>query len=183
MDQKFAGHTLFQSVPFGNKMLASRLVMAQMTRMFSPNGVPGENVAQYYRKRAENRIGLIITEGTAINHPAAVMSPDIPRFYGVDALNGWANVVNEVHQAGGKIIPQLWHVRAARKAGSEPNIDSPPVSPSGYTLRDVRNEKIYALTKEEVTEMIDTYAEAASNARHIGFDGIELHGAHRYLID
>lgn len=183
MDKKYAGHTLLQSVPFGNEMLSSRLVMAPMTRMFSPNGVPGENVAQYYRKRAENGIGLIITEGTAIDHPAAVMSPDIPRFYGEDALNGWANVVKEVHQAGGKIIPQLWHVGAARKAGSEPNMDSPPVSPSGFTLKGKRNEKIKALTNQEVTEMIHTYAEAAANAKRIGFDGIELHGAHGYLID
>lgn len=164
-------------------MLASRLVMAPMTRMFSPNGIPGENVAQYYRRRAENGVGLIITEGTAINHPAAVMSPDIPRFYGEDALNGWAKVVNEVHQAGGKIIPQLWHVGAARRAGSEPNVDAPPVSPSGITLKGKRNEKIKALTNEEVSEMIDTYAEAALNAKRIGFDGIELHGAHGYLID
>ncbi len=183
MDQKYAGHTLLQSVPFGNEMLASRLVMAPMTRMFSPEGIPGENVAQYYRKRAENGIGLIITEGTAINHPAAVMSPDIPRFYGEEALNGWANVVNEVHQAGGKIIPQLWHVGAARRAGSEPNIDASPVSPSGFTLKGQRSEKIKALTKEEVAEMIDAYAEAAANAKRIGFDGIELHGAHGYLID
>jgi 2,4-dienoyl-CoA reductase-like NADH-dependent reductase (Old Yellow Enzyme family) len=183
LDQKFAGHTLIESVPFGNEMLASRLVMAPMTRMFSPNGVPGENVAQYYRRRAENGVGLIITEGTAINHPAAVMSPDIPHFYGEDALNGWANVVKEVHQAGGKIIPQLWHVGAARRAGSEPNVDAPPVSPSGITLKGKENEKIKALTKEEVTEMIDTYAEAALNAKRIGFDGIELHGAHGYLID
>ena len=80
LNQKFAGHTLLESVPFGKEMLASRLVMAPMTRNFSPNGVPGENVAQYYRKRAENGIGLIITEGTAINHPAAVASNDIPRF-------------------------------------------------------------------------------------------------------
>lgn len=183
LDRKFAGHTLLQSVPFGNERLASRLVMAPMTRMFSPEGIPGENVAQYYRKRAENGIGLIVTEGTAINHPAAVMSPDIPRFYGKEALNGWAKVVDEVHQAGGKIIPQLWHVGAARKAGSEPNVDAPPVSPSGFTLRGQRNEKIKALTRDEVAEMIDAYAEAAANAKTIGFDGIELHGAHGYLID
>ncbi|RKQ38004.1 NADH:flavin oxidoreductase [Oceanobacillus halophilus] len=164
-------------------MLKSRLVMAPMTRMFSPDGVPGEDVAQYYRNRAENGIGLIITEGTAINHPAAVASENIPHFYGEDALNGWANVVKEVHEAGGKIIPQLWHVGAARKAGSVPNIDAPPVSPSGFTLRGKRNEKIHALTENEVTEMIDTYAEAAANAKGIGFDGIELHGAHGYLID
>lgn len=183
LDKKNEGHTLFQSVPFGNEMLTNRLVMAPMTRMFSPNGVPGENVAQYYRKRAENEVGLIITEGTAINHPAAVMSPDIPRFYGEDALAGWANVVNEVHQAGGKIIPQLWHVGAARRAGSEPNIDAPPVSPSGITLKGKSNEKIKTLSNQEVTEMINTYAEAASNAKRLGFDGIELHGAHGYLID
>lgn len=183
LDKSFAGHTLFQSVSFGNERLASRLVMAPMTRMFSPNGVPGEKVAQYYRRRAENGVGLIITEGTAINHPAAVMNPDIPRFYGEEALAGWANVVKEVHQAGGKIIPQLWHVGAARRAGSEPNVDAPPVSPSGYTLKGKPNEKIKALTKDEVVEMIDTYAEAALNAKQIGFDGIELHGAHGYLID
>jgi 2,4-dienoyl-CoA reductase-like NADH-dependent reductase (Old Yellow Enzyme family) len=183
LDQNFAGHTLFQSVPFGNQRLASRFVMAPMTRMFSKDGIPGEDVAQYYRKRAENGISLIITEGTAINHPAAVMSPDIPRFYGEDALNGWANVVKEVHDAGGKIIPQLWHVGAARRAGSEPNIDAPPVSPSGYTLRGKKNENIKALSRDEVAEMIDTYAEAAANAKRIGFDGIELHGAHGYLID
>jgi 2,4-dienoyl-CoA reductase-like NADH-dependent reductase (Old Yellow Enzyme family) len=183
LDQKYAGHTLLQSVPFGKERLGSRLVMAPMTRMFSPNGIPGENVTHYYRKRAENGIGLIITEGTAINHPAAVMSPDIPRFYGEDALEAWANVVKEVHEAGGKIIPQLWHVGAARRAGSEPNSDAPPVSPSGYTLRGQKNEKIKALTRDEVAEMIHTYAEAAANAKRIGFDGIELHGAHGYLID
>ncbi|WP_277613916.1 NADH:flavin oxidoreductase [Neobacillus muris] len=183
MDQTYVGHTLFQSVPFEKEMLTSRLVMAPMTRMFSPGGIPGENVAHYYRKRAENGIGLIITEGTAINHPAAVQSPDIPRFYGEDALNGWAHVVHEVHEAGGKIIPQLWHVGAARKAGSEPNVEAPPVSPSGFTLKGKSNEKIKALTKQEVLDMIDRYAEAAANAKRIGFDGIELHGAHGYLID
>jgi len=183
LDQTYVGHTLFQSVPFGKEMLTSRLVMAPMTRMFSPGGIPGENVAHYYRKRAENGIGLIITEGTAINHPAAVQSPDIPRFYGEDALNGWAHVVHEVHEAGGKIIPQLWHVGAARKAGSEPNVEAPPVSPSGFTLKGKSNEKIKALTKQEVLDMIDRYAEAAANAKRIGFDGIELHGAHGYLID
>lgn len=183
LDQSFAGHSLFQPVQFGNNMLSSRIVMAPMTRRFSPDGIPGENVASYYRKRAENGVGLIITEGTAINHPAAVGSPDIPRFYGEDALKAWSNVVDEVHDAGGKIIPQLWHVGAARKAGSEPNSDSPPVSPSGLTLKGRKNEKIKALTNKEVLEMIDAYAEAALHAKQIGFDGIELHGAHGYLID
>lgn len=183
MVEKIAGNSLLESVPFGKGVLSSRIVMAPMTRGFSPDGIPGENVAEYYRKRAENGVGLIITEGTAINHPAAVAHPDIPHFYGEKALKAWSKVVNDVHQAGGKIIPQLWHVGAARKAGSAPNVDSPPVSPSGITLKGKKNEKIKALSNLEVKEMINAYAEAAANAKRIGFDGIELHGAHGYLID
>ncbi|MFP3443311.1 12-oxophytodienoate reductase, partial [Pantoea sp. SIMBA_133] len=72
--------------------------------------VPGEDVAAYYRRRAENGVGLIVTEGTGINHPSSVSGASIPVFHGEEALNGWENVVKEVHEAGGKIAPQLWHV-------------------------------------------------------------------------
>ncbi|GAF11502.1 2,4-dienoyl-CoA reductase [Bacillus sp. JCM 19045] len=181
MDNYSSTKTLFEPFSFGRGQLQSRIVMAPMTRAFSPNGVPGKDVASYYRKRAEHGVGLIVTEGTAINHPAAVSHPDIPRFHGEDALAGWANVVKEVHQAGGKIIPQLWHVGAARKQGDGPNVEAPPVSPSGVGLGG--NEHGVALTKEEIKEMIQAYATAAANAEKIGFDGIELHGAHGYLID
>ena len=106
---------LFSPVTIGNLKLANRVVMAPMTRGFSPNGVPGENVAAYYKRRAENQVGLIITEGTLINHPAAAEGLDRPNFYGDAALNGWAQVVKAVHKVGGKIVPQLWHVGTARK--------------------------------------------------------------------
>ncbi|MBH5317542.1 NADH:flavin oxidoreductase [Paenibacillus sp. GSMTC-2017] len=169
--------------PFTSEKLqvANRIVMAPMTRGFSPDGVPSSDVAAYYRRRAENGVGLIVTEGTVINHPAAAASPNWPHFHGEAALNGWANVVNEVHEAGGKIIPQLWHIGLTRKIGSYPNPEALPIGPSGL---DLSGEKITEpLTENEIGDVIAAYAQAAADAARIGFDGIELHGAHGYLID
>ncbi|MBM7634977.1 NADH:flavin oxidoreductase [Geomicrobium sediminis] len=177
------GHVLLEEVSMKNVQLQSRIVMAPMTRVFSPDGVPNEEVAAYYRKRAEGGVGLIVTEGTAIDHPSAVMHKDIPRFYGEESLAGWKKVVQEVHAAGGKIIPQLWHVGAARKAGSEPNVEAAPISPSSISLKGKEVPKIHALTNDEVKDLVHQFAKAAKQAKEIGFDGIELHGAHGYLID
>ncbi|WP_173917616.1 NADH:flavin oxidoreductase [Halobacillus sp. Marseille-Q1614] len=173
--------SLFKTFNSEKLSLSNRTVMAPMTRGFSPNGVPGEDVAAYYRRRAENGVGLIVTEGTGINHPSSVSGDSIPLFHGEDALNGWANVVKEVHDAGGKIVPQLWHVGMTRKKGDLPNEEALPVGPSGLSLggKDI-NEP---LTEEEVVGLVDAYAQAAADAKHLGFDGIELHGAHGYLID
>ncbi|MFQ3544673.1 NADH:flavin oxidoreductase [Halobacillus rhizosphaerae] len=172
---------LFRSFKSDKLNLANRTVMAPMTRGFSPEGIPGEDVAAYYRRRAENGVGLIVTEGTGINHPASVSGASIPLFHGEASLNGWANVVQEVHQAGGKIVPQLWHVGMTRKKGDLPNADALPVGPSGLSLD---GEKITEpMTEEEVVQMVDAYAQAAADAKRIGFDGIELHGAHGYFID
>lgn len=176
-----SAHSLFEPFRTGHLELANRIVMAPMTRGFSPGGVPGQNVADYYRRRAENGIGLIVTEGTLINHPAAGASPNWPNFYGEAALQGWARVAADVHEAGGKIIPQLWHVGTTRKVGSEPNPEVLPVGPSGL---DLSGEKVSEpLTVEEIGELVAAYAQAAADAKRIGFDGIELHGAHGYLID
>ncbi|MGF7049543.1 2,4-dienoyl-CoA reductase-like NADH-dependent reductase (Old Yellow Enzyme family) [Paenibacillus sp. DS2015] len=172
---------LFKSFEVGNLTLPNRIVMAPMTRGFSPEGVPGQNVVDYYRCRAANGVGLIITEGTAINHPAAVSGASIPLFYGEDALNGWSQVVNAVHEAGGKIMPQLWHVGMARRKGDLPNLEALPIGPSGY---DISGEQVTEpMTEDEIQEVIKAFAQAASDAKRIGFDGIELHGAHGYLID
>jgi 2,4-dienoyl-CoA reductase-like NADH-dependent reductase (Old Yellow Enzyme family) len=89
--------------------LPNRVVMAPMTRSFAPGGVPTAEVAAYYRRRAENGVGLIVTEGTGVDRPAAVNEPDVPHFHGEAALAGWKKVVDEVHAAGGRIAPQLWH--------------------------------------------------------------------------
>ncbi|HTG67912.1 MAG TPA: NADH:flavin oxidoreductase [Candidatus Udaeobacter sp.] len=172
---------LFKPFASKNLELSNRIVMAPMTRGYSPDGVPGEDVAAYYRRRAENGVGLIITEGTLINHPAAAANPNWPNFHGEAALRQWSKVVDAVHEAGGKIIPQLWHIGLTRKIGDLPNPDALPIGPSGLNLS---GEKITEpLTENEIGEVIAAYAQAAADAAKAGFDGIELHGAHGYLID
>ncbi|MBN8233945.1 NADH:flavin oxidoreductase [Halobacillus kuroshimensis] len=172
---------LFEKFNSDQLELANRTVMAPMTRGFSPGGVPNEEVAAYYRRRAENHVGLIVTEGTGIGHPASVSGENIPLFYGEEALQGWENVVKEVHEAGGKIAPQLWHVGMTRNEGDLPNPEAAAVGPSGLNLD---GEKINEpLTTEEVEDLVEAYAAAAGHAKRIGFDAIEIHGAHGYLID
>src|ERR1700740_1004881 len=101
---------LFQPTHIGRLQHANRIAMAPMTRAMSPNGVPTEAVARYYERRARGGVGLIIPRGTFIPHPSAGHDRNAPRFYGADALAGWKRVVDLVHQAGGRIFPQLWHV-------------------------------------------------------------------------
>jgi 2,4-dienoyl-CoA reductase-like NADH-dependent reductase (Old Yellow Enzyme family) len=172
---------LFQ--PFGLKSLtlANRVVMAPMTRSFSPGGVPGPDVAAYYRRRAANHVGLIITEGTVIAHAAAANDPDVPRFHGADALAGWAHVVSEVHAAGGRIMPQLWHVGTLRKVGQGPNPEAAPISASG--LFKPGRQVSQPATEREIADLIAAFAQGAADAHRLGFDGIEIHGAHGYLVD
>jgi 2,4-dienoyl-CoA reductase-like NADH-dependent reductase (Old Yellow Enzyme family) len=180
VEQAQSVQALFKPFTIGNLTLANRIVMAPMTRSCSPDGIPGADVAAYYRRRAENGVGLIVTEGTLINHPAAG-SVNVPDFHGEAALKGWAQVVKEVHEAGGKIIPQIWHVGLTKKIGSLPNPDALPIGPSGLNLD---GEKVTEpMEIAEIAEVIAAYAQSAANAKKLGFDGVELHGAHGYLID
>lgn len=172
---------LFKPFEGGRLKLENRIVMAPMTRTFSPDGVPGPDVAGYYRRRAENGVGLMITEGTVIDHPAAASDHNVPHFYGEEALEGWARVVREVHEAGGKIAPQIWHTGTARERKKFPDSNVDPVGPSGLSLtgEPVSNP----LTVEEINGLVQAYARAAADAKRIGFDAVEIHGAHGYLID
>lgn len=172
---------LFKPFSVKNLHLANRIAMAPMTRSFSPDGIPGPDVAAYYRRRAENHVGLIITEGTVINHPASTNDPRVPHFYGEAALAGWARVVTEVHAAGGRIVPQLWHVGAVRKKGDQPNPEALPIGPSGLYKPGVK--VVEPMSVAEIEAVIAAFAQAAADAKRLGFDGIELHGAHGYLID
>src|SRR5260370_28678080 len=106
---------LFKPTRIGSLDLRNRIAMAPMTRAMSPGGVPDENVARYYRRRAEGGVGLIITEGTFIPHPSAGHDENAPRIYGDDALNGWRRVVEQAHDAGARIFSQLWHVGLVRQ--------------------------------------------------------------------
>jgi len=175
-----AADTLFTQFTFNGLTLPNRIVMAPMTRNFSPHGVPGSDVAEYYRRRAEGGAGLIITEGTSPNHPQAANMPQIPRLYGEEALSGWARAVSEVREAGGKIFSQIWHVGAVQSQGS-PKLPEAPISPSGLLKADVKIGE--PLTIAEIEALVRTYGDAAAAAQRAGFHGIEIHGAHGYLID
>lgn len=171
---------LFTPFTLNGLTLPNRIVMAPMTRNFSPGGVPGPDVAAYYRRRAEGGAGLILTEGTSPNHPQAANMPQIPHIYGAEALAGWKRVVDGVHAAGGRIFSQIWHVGAVRSQG-EPKLPVAPISPSGLLKPGVKIGE--PMTLAEIEAMIDAYARAAADAQSVGFDGVELHGAHGYLID
>ena len=180
--------------------IANRLAMAPMTRSFCPNALPDDNVVGYYRRRAEGEAGLIVTEAIGPDHPSAVGDTglgetDLPIFNGQAAVAGWRKVVDAVHGAGGKIIPQLWHQGPMRMPGSKPFVDAVAFSPSGHygdpaKAADYYVEKAKILaqptpipTDEEVADVIESFGRAADQAVEAGFDGLALHGAHGYLID
>src|ERR1700712_126697 len=173
---------LFRPLSLGSLRLDNRIVMAPMPRTKSPHGVPGDDVAEYYARRARGGVGLIIPGATTIEHAAANPSPDVPAFFGDAALAGWREVVRRVHAAGGKIFPQLWHVGSARRPGTGPHTDVPGYSPSGIAKPGGRVVG-HAMTERDIADVIGAYASAAANAKALGFDGLELHAAHGYLID
>ncbi|WP_019961247.1 NADH:flavin oxidoreductase [Woodsholea maritima] len=176
-----AADALFQPFSLGSLHLANRIVMAPMTRQMSPQGVPGEDVAKYYQRRAANHVGLIITEGTTIDRPAASMNINIPNFYSPEALAGWKKTVDAVHAVGGKIAPQLWHVGQARPDHNIPNPDIVSESPFGLTHEGIARGQ--AMSEEDIADTISAFGKAAKAAVEIGFDAVEIHGAHGYLID
>lgn len=160
--------SLFTPFQYKSLNLKNRFVMAPMTRAFSPDGVPTQEVAEYYSRRAAAGVGLILTEGTVIGRPASKNMKDIPDFYGNDALNGWNRVVNGVHAEGGAIAPQIWHV--GNTVAGEWRPSAPLESPETMTLKDIE-------------DTIAAFASAAKNAKDLGFDALEIHAAHGYLID
>lgn len=172
---------LFEPFQSAKLTLPNRVVMAPMTRSFASGNLPGEPVAEYYRKRAEGGTGLIITEGTCVDHVAAHGFQSVPNFYGEEALAAWKVIVDTVHAAGGKIAPQLWHVGAVRSPGDFPGGDQPSHSPSGMSEPGVVSGHV--MTQNDVDDVINAFASAAASAKAIGMDAIELHGAHGYLID
>ncbi|MDQ0934471.1 NADH:flavin oxidoreductase [Streptomyces turgidiscabies] len=177
-----AAQILSRPLTVNGLTVPNRIVMAPMTRQFSPGGVPGEDVASYYSRRAGAGVGLIVTEGTYVGHDSAGDSDRVPRFHGEEQLAGWAKVADAVHAAGGKIVPQLWHIGMVREAGQPPFADAPAVGPSGLRLDGTAGTG-KEMTQEDLDDVIDAFVEAAVAAERIGFDGVELHGAHGYLLD
>lgn len=155
--------------------------MAPMTRSQSLKNIPTSNVAQYYRRRVEGGVGLIITECTFIDHPVANGFADAPAFHGEAALTAWKHVVDEVHAAGGIIMPQIWHAGSSRTIGTSPNENLPSIGP--MNVFDKGQQVVVGMSTTDMRVVIKAFGKAAADAKTAGFDGLEIHGAHSYLID
>ncbi|HUO93364.1 MAG TPA: NADH:flavin oxidoreductase [Rhizomicrobium sp.] len=173
--------TLFSPFRLKSLALPNRIVMAPMTRSKSPGQIPGEDVARYYARRAAGGVGLIVTEGTSPEHLSASADANVPAFFGEASLKGWANVLKAVKAEGGHIMPQLWHQGVIRHPGSGPYPEQPSMSPSGLS----RPGKHVAepMTQTDIDAVVEAFAKSAGYAKQLGFDGVEIHGAHGYIID
>jgi 2,4-dienoyl-CoA reductase-like NADH-dependent reductase (Old Yellow Enzyme family) len=186
------GSALFAPFAIPGLALDNRIVMAPMTRSLSPGGVPGADVAAYYRRRAADGVGLIVTEGTWIDHEVAANDENVPRFHGEDALTAWRGIAEAVHEAGGRIVPQLWHVGQTTKPPIDSVFEKPTtlyrpdvVGPSGMIGGIGTPMRLLGrpMSLDDIDAVTASYARAARNAMDLGFDGVELHAAHGYLID
>lgn len=184
---------LFDSTHIGMIALKNRIVMAPMTRSRTaqPGNIPTALMAKYYQQRAS--AGLIITEATQIS-PQGQGYSWTPGIHSAEQVAGWRQVTDAVHQAGGKIFSQLWHVGRMSHESFHP--DGKPVAPSALSpdarVWVVNSEGVgemvdcpvpRALTHEDIQQIVADYRQAAINAMDAGFDGVEVHGGNGYLID
>ncbi len=178
---------LDQPLQAGAFTLPNRMVMAPLTRCRASAGrVPNAMMAEYYVQRSS--FGMILSEATSIS-PQGVGYPNTPGIWSDEQVEGWKLVTSAVHQAGGQILLQLWHVGRI----SDPVYldDALPVAPSAIAAKGhvslIRPLKDYvtprALETAEIPGIIEDYRHAAENAKAAGFDGVEIHGANGYLID
>lgn len=179
--------SLFDPIQLGAVALRNRIVMAPMTRTRASDGrIPNDLMRQYYSQRAS--AGLILSEATSVS-PQGVGYPNTPGIWSSAQVEGWRKVTSAVHDKGGKIFAQLWHV--GRVSDPEHLNGEIPVAPSAIActghvslLRPQRNYVVpRALHAEEIPHIVQDFADAAGHARDAGFDGIELHAANGYLID
>ena len=179
---------LFSPITVGRYELANRIVMAPMTRNRAGEGnVVHELQVEYYRQRAT--AGLIITEATQIS-PQGVGYPATPGIHSAEQTSAWKKVTDAVHEAGGHIFLQLWHVGRI----SHPSLQEDgqlPVAPSAikpegeaFTYQGLQAFVTpRALDKSELPGIVQDYVKAARNAMDAGFDGVEIHSANGYLLD
>ncbi|GMY36414.1 12-oxophytodienoate reductase 3 [Fagus crenata] len=185
------GTTLFTPYKMGNFNLSHRVVLAPMTRCRALNGIPQPGLAEYYAQRSTNG-GFLITEGTLTSNTAAGF-PHVPGIYNEEQVEAWKKVVDAVHAKGAIIFCQLWHVGRASHQVYQPG-GAPPISSTNTPLSNRWRiqmpdgsygiyPKPRALEAYEILDVVEHYRRAALNAIRAGFDGIEIHGAHGYLID
>ncbi len=179
--------TLYEPVKIGALALSNRIIMAPLTRMRSVNGrKPGPVSKEYYVQRAS--AGLIFTEATSIS-PQGVGYPNTPGIWSEEQVAAWRDVTDGVHQAGGKIIIQLWHVGRISDPvylNGELPVAPSAIAPEGHVsaLRPAKPFEVpRALETAEIAGIVEDYRRGAENARRAGFDGIEIHAANGYLLD
>lgn len=180
--------SLFDTATFGELHLANRVVMAPLTRQRADQAtrVPTPIMADYYRQRAS--AGLILSEATVID-PLGVGYESTPGLYTDAQVEGWKPITEAVHQAGGVIVTQLWHVGRISDPsllGGQTPVAPSAIQPAGHVslLRPMRPYVTpRALALDEIPPLIEAYRRAAENARKAGFDGVELHAANGYLLD
>ena len=172
---------LFEPFKLKNCQMRNRIVMAPMTRNQSPGGIPTEEVAKYYERRAKGEVGLIITEGIELSHKSSSAYPNVPRLDSEEARDGWKRVISGIKENNGSVIAQLWHCGGFRKLGMGPDPDVPGYTASG--LVKPGKKVAHEMTADDVKEAIEAYASDAEICENLGFDGVEIHGAHGYLID
>ena len=179
---------LFRPLDAGALSLPNRVLMAPLTRNRAGEGnVPGEMNAEYYRQRAS--AGLIITEATQVT-PKGQGYPRTPGIHSDAQVEGWKKVTDAVHEEGGQIVLQLWHVgrisHSSFHDGEKPVAPS-AIKPDGETLTANMEMKPFEtprpLETEEVAEVVEQYRHGAEQAKAAGFDGVEIHAANGYLID
>jgi 2,4-dienoyl-CoA reductase-like NADH-dependent reductase (Old Yellow Enzyme family) len=179
--------TLFDPIRIGDVSLKNRIVMAPLTRSRSgQERVANALVAQYYAQRAG--AGLIVSEATSVT-PLGVGYADTPGIWSDEQVEGWKLTTRAVHDAGGLIFLQLWHVGRI----SDPSFldGQPPVSASAIAAKGdvslLRPKRPYPVPRElsldEIAGVVEAYRRGAENAKAAGFDGVELHGANGYLLD
>jgi len=174
----------------GELSLKNRVIMAPLTRMRSkqPGNIPHELNATYYTQRAS--AGLIVSEATQIS-PQGQGYPATPGIYSAEQVAGWQTVTQSVHDAGGLMVLQLWHVGRISHSSYQPN-GSLPVAPSAIapsgkvytpTWQQVPYETPVALDQAGIQAILTDYQRACQHALDAGFDGVEVHGANGYLLD
>jgi 2,4-dienoyl-CoA reductase-like NADH-dependent reductase (Old Yellow Enzyme family) len=164
---------LFTPFRLGRLDLRNRFVMPAMQRGMCDNGAPKPELAAYYARRAEGGVPLIIGESAAVDHPSATVQPNASWLTAATA-GGWARCVDAVRTAGGQMLLQLWHEGAVRNDGQA-------LSPSGRVHPGKANGR--TMTLEEMKAIGEGFVQSACIARDIGAAGIEVHGAHGYLLD
>jgi 2,4-dienoyl-CoA reductase-like NADH-dependent reductase (Old Yellow Enzyme family) len=171
---------LFTPITINGVTLPNRFVMPAMQRGMAADGDPSLALADIYRSRVEGGVGLVISESTAIDHWSANWQPNAVRME-PRTIVSWKRLISAVKDAGGVFFQQLWHPGAMRVAPSGKTFERPSLSPSG--LVQAGNVVGRAMTLEEMQEIKLAYVQAALITKGLGADGVEVHGAHGYLLD